>query len=55
MYVLDGLNGAPMTELNPEEFGFTLKDGIFLPSSSHHRILLRHIGHWFAIVANVHE
>jgi len=26
MYVLDGLNGAPMTEFNPEEFGFTLKD-----------------------------
>jgi len=34
MHILDGLNGAPMTEINPEEFGFTLEDGPLLPSSA---------------------
>jgi len=34
MHVLDGLNDVPMTELNPEEFGFTLEDGHLSSSSS---------------------
>ena len=34
MHGFDKINGAPMTELNPEDVGYTLENQYLLPSSS---------------------
>ena len=53
MHALDELSGAPMAELNPEEFGFTIKDGHLLPSTSWNTLG----AHWILVChcSNAHK